>query len=299
MNSPIASIVIPAYNEERVIGRCLAHMLDNAAPGELEIIVVCNGCHDSTAARAREFAAYGITVLETKVASKTNALNIGDAAAIIFPRLYVDADIQLSILTIRSMVELFQKDHQVLLCAPRPVVDYSRSDGRVRAFYRVWTRLPYFTEVLIGSGVYAFSREGRARFGVFPDIIADDEYARRIVRPDQRRSSAGNFVISAPRSLTALINIQTRARAGTYELEKKFPELKMCCTTSPRRTVKVIAKTPSMWLDAPIYLAVMFAAKLRAHKKLASTAAHAWNRDETARAMASEVSCPIAGKDAS
>lgn len=288
---------MPAYNEERVISRCLAHMLQDAQPGEFEIIVVCNGCQDATAARAREFEAHGVTVIETKIPSKTHALNVGDAAAINFPRLYVDADIQLSTHTIRRVIDLFQKDERVLLSAPRPYVDFSKSDARVRAFYRVWTKLPYFTEALVGSGVYAFSKEGRAHFGVFPDIIADDEYARRIVKADRRRSSGGTFIISAPTSFESLIDVQTRARAGTYELEKNFPELKTCCTTSPRRTMKIIAKTPSMWLDAPIYLAVMFAGKLRAHKKLAGKAAHAWNRDETARAMACDVTCPLVNKD--
>ena len=46
------SVIIPAHNEESVIGRCLAAMLEGAQPGELEIIVVCNGCSDRTGEKA-------------------------------------------------------------------------------------------------------------------------------------------------------------------------------------------------------------------------------------------------------
>src|SRR5262245_58336894 len=49
----MASVVIPAHNEARVIERGLSSLLEGARPGELEIVVVCNGCTDDTAARAR------------------------------------------------------------------------------------------------------------------------------------------------------------------------------------------------------------------------------------------------------
>ncbi len=38
--APMISIVIPAHNEESVIRRGLHAVLDGAAPGELEVIVV-------------------------------------------------------------------------------------------------------------------------------------------------------------------------------------------------------------------------------------------------------------------
>ena len=49
------SVVIPAHDEEAVVGRCLAALLDGARPGELDVVVVCNGCTDATADIARGF----------------------------------------------------------------------------------------------------------------------------------------------------------------------------------------------------------------------------------------------------
>ena len=51
------SVVIPAYNEERGIEACLTALLEDAKPGELEVIVACSGCTDRTAEIARGFGA--------------------------------------------------------------------------------------------------------------------------------------------------------------------------------------------------------------------------------------------------
>src|SRR4051794_10857255 len=51
---PIASIVIPAHNEEAVLARCLRVLLAGSQPGELDVIVVANACTDRTAEIARE-----------------------------------------------------------------------------------------------------------------------------------------------------------------------------------------------------------------------------------------------------
>ena len=77
-----------------MIARTLAPLAPLAAARQLEIIVACNGCTDETARIARGFD--GVTVLELEQPSKAAALNAGDAAASHWPRLYVDADVQIS-----------------------------------------------------------------------------------------------------------------------------------------------------------------------------------------------------------
>src|SRR5690242_8367538 len=77
---PRASVVIPAHNEEAVIGPCLATLLGSAEPGEFEVIVACNGCRDATAEIARRWAPT-VRVLDLPEANKVLALQAGDDAA--------------------------------------------------------------------------------------------------------------------------------------------------------------------------------------------------------------------------
>jgi glycosyltransferase involved in cell wall biosynthesis len=84
-SSPWASVVIPAHNEERVIGRCLEVLQAGLRPGELEVVVVANGCTDNTERVARS-AVPAVRVVSLAEASKAAALNAGDAVASAFPR---------------------------------------------------------------------------------------------------------------------------------------------------------------------------------------------------------------------
>lgn len=280
---PRASIVIPAHNEGKVIHRGLSSLLESAAPGEFEIVVVCNGCSDDTAAQARRFGS-AVKVVETEVQSKIHALNLGDREVHGFPRFYVDADIQITAEAIREVATLLRDDSAILVAAPRAVVAYEDRPYLIRSFYRVWTRLPYFCENMVGSGVYAFSRQGRARFGEFPPIIADDEFARLTAAPGERRSTSGiAFTIHPPRTVGGLLKIMTRARTGMYELKEKFPDLSANNNTNSGRTLQIIARSPSLWPHAPVYLSIMLLAKLKAHQRTRRGRDHTWQRDDTSR----------------
>ena len=279
------SIIIPAYNEGQTIERCLRTLLDGAEPNEFEVIVVANGCRDDTAERARKFEDQGVKVIETPIGSKTNALNLGDDSATRFPRIYLDADIGLTAHAVRDVAELLTDDSDIVLAAPRAVVDYRNRNPLVRAYYEVWTRLPYFKQGVIGSGVYAFSKKGRERFEEFPDIIADDEFARLQARPQERATTENStFTITPPTSLRGIALINTRVRAGLYELKEKFPDLWANAATSSSASLETIAKTPSLWKYAPVYLSVMAYAKYRAHQKLKDKRHKEWERDDSSRA---------------
>ena len=111
------SIIIPAHNEGSVIARTLGSVMQGAGENELDIIVVCNGCRDDTAKVAKEFSP-PVRVIETDIASKIAALNLGDQAARSFPRIYLDADVTITIDTIRAISKSLQNG--ALLAAPTP-----------------------------------------------------------------------------------------------------------------------------------------------------------------------------------
>jgi len=156
------SVIIPAHNEEAVLGRCLRAIVTDAAPGELEVIVACNGCTDRTAEIARDFGP-PVRVIEIPQASKVAALNAADEAATGFPRFYVDADVIVDLASLRAMAAVLERG-EALLVAPKLRMDLSKTTWPVRAYYRVWMSLPY-NQVMVGAGAYGLSRGGRARFG--------------------------------------------------------------------------------------------------------------------------------------
>ena len=86
------SIVIPAHNEERVIGRTLAAVRMQGAPAH-EVIVVCNGCGDQTDTRARQ---EGVRVVVTDRCGVSLARNLGARHASGDTLLFVDADVLLA-----------------------------------------------------------------------------------------------------------------------------------------------------------------------------------------------------------
>lgn len=278
------SIVIPAHDEEAVIGRCLAALTQGADAGELDVVVVCNGCSDGTAAAARA-AAPGVRVLEIDAASKPRALNAGDAAARGFPRLYVDADVVLSLASVRRLAAALAAPGAL---AAAPVMDLDTADAAwtVRAFYDVWTRLPYTREGMIGVGVFGLSAAGRARFGEFPEVIADDGYVRMHFAAAERvRVDEAPVRVTAPADFAGLVAIMTRSRLGGYELERRFPDLvaREQRGKSYGSAAGVVALRPWLWPHAAVYLAVNLIARRRAARQLARREAYVWERDESSR----------------
>jgi glycosyltransferase involved in cell wall biosynthesis len=85
------SIVIPAYNEERYLGRTLEQLSESAdAVGEpYEIIVVADGCEDGTAAVARQ---HGTRLLEVELRHIAAVRNAGARLATGELFIFVDAD---------------------------------------------------------------------------------------------------------------------------------------------------------------------------------------------------------------
>ncbi|MGB9877989.1 MAG: glycosyltransferase [bacterium] len=77
-NSPLISILIPAHNEEKVIGDILRDFL-NQTYEKFEIIVICHNCSDRTCEVASSISDSRVNVIElkTRESGKALALNEG------------------------------------------------------------------------------------------------------------------------------------------------------------------------------------------------------------------------------
>ena len=276
------SIVIPAHNEEKVIGDTIVEYVDAVSKGALELIVVCNGCADNTETVVRSFGPH-IRCITTKTASKTHALNLGDAVASGFPRFYQDADVVLTFDAVQSVSSLLDSGF-FSAAAPTFRMDFTGASWLVRAYYAVWQQLPYVREGMIGTGVYALSEKGRRRFGAFPEIIADDGYVRRLFQPHERTAVDTCFSrVRSPKNLDGLLKIKTRSRLGIYELEDKFPELKCNEEKKYSSALLLIIGKVSLWPKVPVYLLVNFLARIRAKRHFKHLGFKGWERDDSSR----------------
>jgi glycosyltransferase involved in cell wall biosynthesis len=270
------SVVIPAHDEERVLPRLLARLADD----RLEVVVVANGCRDATAAVAR---AAGVRVVELSEGSKVAALNAGDVAATVFPRAYVDADIEVDAAALLAVADRLRQGPE-LVASPRLRLDLSDATWPVRAYYAVWELSSFRRRGHIGSGIYALSAAGRGRFGEFPAVIGDDRFVQGRFAPAERATVDGaEFVVRPPRTIGALLARGARIAAGNRELQRTgLAGHAPTRGSSLRELVGAVAPRPGLWGPFLIYLAVQLRTAALADRKLRADD-RVWDRDETSR----------------
>src|SRR6202042_2486030 len=111
---------------------------------------VANGCTEDTAEGAASFGP-AVRVLTLPVASKHDVLTAGDRAAAGFPRLYVDADVELRADDARALAAALRQPG-VLAAAPRRELVMAGRPWQVRWYYHVWTQQPVATRGPWGRG---------------------------------------------------------------------------------------------------------------------------------------------------
>ncbi|MDQ1709657.1 MAG: hypothetical protein QOG49_1042 [Frankiaceae bacterium] len=273
------SVVLPAHDEGSVIGTTLQTLLADAEPGEIELVVVCNGCADDTAARARS-AAPSARVIELVEPSKSAALNAGDDAATVFPRFYVDADIAVSAQSLRRMVDLLDAGDRLAVAA---TVSHRAAASRswlVRSYYRFWSSLPGGSSGIFGTGVIGLSREARARFGRWPDVIADDYYCDSLFSGDEKaRHPDVHVELDVPGKVGALVRRKARVHNGNLQVRARFPT--RGAVTNGASLTSVVRRTPALWYDAPAFIGLTLAARVLAAVDRRRGAAHRWRRDDS------------------
>jgi glycosyltransferase involved in cell wall biosynthesis len=277
----LASVVIPAHNEARTIARNLTALLDGFAPGELEVVVVCNGCSDDTAALARATAA-AIRVVEIGVPSKIEAVRVGNAATDVFPRVHLDADVELSGRSLRALVAPLTAD-EVLATAPRRILSRDRSSALVRWYYDVWEQLPQVGRGLFGRGAIALSEEGQARVSSLPRIMSDDLAISDAFEDWERRVVVdAEVVVRPPTRVVDLIRRRVRVVTGNAQAAQQGVRRQESATTY-RVLVQLVVDQPRLALRMPVFLAVTALARLLSRRAVRSGDYTTWHRDESSR----------------
>jgi glycosyltransferase involved in cell wall biosynthesis len=274
-----ASVVIPAHNEERVLARALTTLLGGAEPGEIDVIVVANACTDSTAAVARS---HGVRVIETRVPGKPNALRLGDDAARGFPRIYLDADVDLSVDSLRVLVDTLTQPG-VLATSPAPRYDLTDVRPSARRLHKVHELLMAGRRGLAGAGVYCLNEAGHARVAPFPDVISDDGFVHRSFAPGERVVSTGaSSVVRPTTTFGASLRRRVRVRQGNQELDARgLPlaegRLRLGSLVGLLRTRSI---SP---VDASCYLALLGADRLQVWWRKVRGTEVSWGTDASSR----------------
>ena len=231
------AVIIPAHNEEHVIARTLQCLspFSRGERGEVEVLVVCNGCSDRTADTARRFA--GVTVIEIDVASKPHAMNVGDASTTRWPRLYLDADIEIQPSAVESVFRELSRDGGSLAARASSTVNVQDASFLVRAYFRARSRIPEQGTRLWGAGGYAVSERGHGRFERFPEVTNDDSYFDSLFEEGEKRVlPTAPMLVQVPRSTPTLLNVLTRHRRGQLELG-------MQQSSQPARRARALVKS--------------------------------------------------------
>ncbi|MCY0937040.1 glycosyltransferase [Streptomyces sp. H34-S4] len=284
----MTSIVIPAHNEGRVIGRLLDALLTEA-PGP-DIVVVCNGCTDDTAAVA---GARGprVRVVEIPTPSKHTALRVGDEHARGFPRLYVDADVVVGAADVRALAEALATSPALLAAAPGRDIPLAGCAWPVRAYYRVWQLLPTVREGLFGRGVIAVSEPGHARLAALPPLMADDLAASLAFAPGERRVvESARVVVLPPRTWGDLIKRRVRAATSSAELERfqagraSGPEASVPSARTGTGDLRALLRAqPRLLPGVAVFVVAALAARRGARRAIRTGDFSTWLRDESSR----------------
>ena len=280
--SPLGSVVIPAHDEAPVIGRCLNALFTGFRRGELDVVVVCNGCADETAALARS-SRHSVRVVELGYSVEARrAAGRGRGS-----------------FSVPTAVPGRRRDAARIVGAPgagaavgrrdrRPAADPLRQRGCVGPGAQLLP-CPIADSSGLGSlwgaGVYGLSAAGRRRFGAFPDLVADDLWVDgHFDSAEVEIVDCPPVVVVAPQRSRDLVRVLRRVYFGKSETasapdpDGRAPET---ITSTMRDLGRLVAAGPAASLDAATYAA--FAAGARLAVSLGSLSGDGWGRDESSR----------------
>ena len=275
------SIIIAAHNEASVIESTLRSILANRMDRTLQVVVVANGCSDDTAERARAFGP-AVEVIETPVAGKVQALNLGDRVARFFPRAYLDADIQISDNALQNVADAFT-DPGCRVATPTAQHIYKGWNPFLAGYYQLWRSLPYVRNAVMGGGFYAIDRIMRSRFVEFPSITADDKFIHTLATHEERRVVPNCYAtVKMPETFHDLLRVKTRWTYGNLELDATRPDLKRNGHHQYEGAAGYILARPWLWVHVPAFVFVYLYTQSAARRRFAEKVT-VWDRDDSTR----------------
>ena len=225
---PSVSILIPAYNEEKVLRRAIETTIEAAYPANKEIIIIDDGSTDMTYAIAQEYINKGIKVIHRPNGGKAVAINHGLRFAQGEIIIIVDAD---SLVGKNTLIELMQplRDPDIAAVAGNIKV-LNRTNWLTRcqaleyiASINIYRRaLDVFGSVTVVPGALgAYRREVLEGSGLYdPDTLVEDfDVTMKTLKTGKvvQASTKAIAYTEAPQTLRDLIKQRLRWYRGNFQ----------------------------------------------------------------------------------
>jgi cellulose synthase/poly-beta-1,6-N-acetylglucosamine synthase-like glycosyltransferase len=230
---PSVSVLVPAYNEEGYVGRCLDHILDSDYPADAyEVIVIDDGSTDGTYEEARQRAGPNVTVHSKSNEGKHAALNDGLELTNSDIVVVVDADSFVQPDALSKAVATLQSDSATgAVASDVKVLNRQNSVSRIQTLEYILgintlrRAFDFFRVVPVVPGCLgAFRREALLDAGGYDDdtLTEDFDVTIKILRAGWavRHTSAAVWT-EAPYSWRDLYRQRLRWNRGNIEVLRK------------------------------------------------------------------------------
>lgn len=233
---PKISIIIPAYNEEKNIARCLDSILNSNYPKKkLEILVIDDGSKDGTLKIAKKYEKNGVKVFHKENSGKANSLNYGIEKAKGEIIATLDADSYIMPKTIRKMLPHFSDKAVAAVTAAvktGPPKTFIQELQKVEYIYTLFSRrlMCFLDAVNVTPGPFSMFRSWVfGEVGGFDpyNILEDQEIAMRIQSYNYkiRSSMDASVYTEVPADFISLLNQRTRWHRGGLHNSAKYTNL--------------------------------------------------------------------------
>jgi len=177
--NPIISVVVPAYNEEKLIGPCLASLVTQKFDKEYEIIVIDNCSTDKTVQIAKK---YPVRIIKEKnkgvIFAKQCGLLNADANIVAF----LDADSQASPLWLKTIYDSLNSSSAIVaVTGPYEVNDGPIFNQKFAQIYQKFYKSYFYIfgkTIYLAGGNFACKKSIAKKFGGF-DVtkgVGEDEF---------------------------------------------------------------------------------------------------------------------------
>ena len=233
---PKISIIVPAYNEEVTIKRCIQSLLDLNYPDH-EIIVVDDGSTDKTLKEARKFEVSGVKVIHQKNQGKPNALNNGILSSNGEIVVTVDADTKLHKESLKRIANRFAANRSLGAVAGNVKVD--PASGLLNILqateYTTGINLVRKAQSMLGcvmvvpGPIAALKKEAIKRVGFFSDdtFAEDFDITMKILKAGYKVEYEDKAIAytDAPKNLEDLMKQRRRWYRGMIQVLDKHRDM--------------------------------------------------------------------------